>query len=202
MILSVAGYKGGTAKTSTSVALAGLLNERAPTLLADGDANRSALQWASHGNLPFKVVDERQAIRHVRDYEHVVIDTAARPSTDDIKEIAAISDLIVLPTVPEALAMGALLQTVDDLTRLAPDAQYRALVTIIPPKPSRDGEEAQQALRDAGVPVFHIAIRRAVAMQRASLSGLLPRDVDDPRAAALWGDYQALLAEIDGVLTR
>ena len=78
MIITVAGYKGGTGKTTTAVHLACCLQSHAPALLIDGDPNRSASGWARRGAFPFRVVDERQAARYAREYEHIVIDTKAR----------------------------------------------------------------------------------------------------------------------------
>ncbi len=54
MIVTVASFKGGVAKTTTSLHLAAYFQTLAGTLLVDGDLNRSALQWASRGNFPFK----------------------------------------------------------------------------------------------------------------------------------------------------
>ncbi|HEY9834988.1 MAG TPA: hypothetical protein V6D26_30835 [Stenomitos sp.] len=52
--------------------LAAYFQDKAPTLLVDGDLNRSALEWASRGELPFKVVDEKQAVKFAREYEHII----------------------------------------------------------------------------------------------------------------------------------
>lgn len=61
MIVTVASHKGAVGKTTTAVHLAGFLQGKAPTLLIDGDPNRSATGWAKRGKLPFRVIDERQA---------------------------------------------------------------------------------------------------------------------------------------------
>ena len=61
MIVTVASFKGGVAKTTTAVHLAAYLQQQANTLLIDSDPNRSATRWGSLGKLPFKVIDERQA---------------------------------------------------------------------------------------------------------------------------------------------
>ena len=80
MIVTVAAYKGGVGKTTTAIHLACYLQQSAPTLLIDGDDNRSALGWAERGALPCPVIDERQTAMYSRDpkFRHVVIDTAAR----------------------------------------------------------------------------------------------------------------------------
>ena len=82
MIVTVASFKGGVGKTTTALHLAAYLQTKAPALLVDGDLNRSALDWAARGSLPFKVVDEKQGVRYARDYEHIVIDTPARPTLE------------------------------------------------------------------------------------------------------------------------
>ena len=69
MIVTIASFKGGVGKTTTALHLAAYLQTKAPALLVDGDLNRSALDWAARGSLPFKVVDEKQGVRYARDYE-------------------------------------------------------------------------------------------------------------------------------------
>lgn len=188
-------YKGGVGKTTCAVHLAACLHQRGPTLLVDGDSNRSALGWAGAGRLPFTVVDERDAAQAVRDHQHVVIDTAARPTPEDLRTLAANSDLLVLPTTAEAMALRALFETATTLRTLGAE-KYRVLLTILPPRPSKDGDEARASLVGAGLPVFAGGIRRAAAFTKASLSGCLVSDVDDPRAAACWDDFVRVAGEL------
>ena len=68
MIITVASFKGGVAKTTSAIHLAACLQKKGPTLLIDGDPNRSASGWAKRGNLPFKVIDERQAARKAKNF--------------------------------------------------------------------------------------------------------------------------------------
>jgi len=89
---------------------------------------------------------------HSRNYEHVVIDTAARPSREDLEALADGCNLLVLPTTPDALAMDALLQTVSMLKTLGSD-RYRVLLTIIPPAPRLTGQQAREALLAEGMSV-------------------------------------------------
>lgn len=195
MILTVASFKGGVGKTTTAVHLAAYLQEKAPTLLIDGDPNRSASAWTQRGELPFKVVDERQAARYARQYDHIVIDTEAHPNDQDLRALADGCDLLVIPTTPDALSLDALMLTVNALQNIGAES-YRILLTIIPPRPSRDGDEARSLLEGRGLPVFKTEIHRLVAFQKAALGGVPVYKVGDPRAEQAWEYYRRVGREI------
>lgn len=195
MIITVASFKGGVGKTTTAIHLAAYLQKKAPCLLIDGDANRSATLWAKRGELPFKIVDERKAPKYARDFEHIVIDTYAHPNKADLESIVDGCDLLILPTTPESMSLDALVLTVTALQELKA-TNYKVLLTMVPPKPSTDGEETMQLLRKSNYSVFSTGISRLVAFQRASMAGLPVYAVKDSRAGRAWGEYFSIGKEI------
>ncbi|MGD1873502.1 MAG: ParA family protein [Mastigocoleus sp.] len=198
MIITVAAYKGGVAKSTTALHLAAYFQQKADTLLIDGDLNHSSLDWSNRGSLPFKVASTIDGVDLAALYEHIVIDTAPKPSADELRSIYQGCDLLVIPTTPDAIALAATLKMVNDLQDFETNcaAKYQILLTIVPPNPSKAGEDVRNALKNAGLPTFKSGIRRLSVFQRAALEGVPVNAVNDPYAQIAWRCYSEVGKEI------
>jgi chromosome partitioning protein len=194
--ITITGHKGGVGKTMTAIHLATFFSEWGRTLLVDGDPNRTALSWQLRGRLPFEVLDEARFFQEGSAADYTVIDTPARPATEDLQDLAANCDQLVLPTVPDILSLEPMLE----VARQVGNASYRALIAMAPPRPNQEGELMRQELRDNGVPVFKAMIRRTVGFQKAALAGIPIRDLPDSRQRVAWNDYKAVGDEVMEVL--
>ena len=199
MIFTIASFKGGVGKTTTAVHLANYLHSNyGNTLLVDGDPNKSASDWGKRGGdrFPCKVADLFSAPKLMSAAKHTVIDTAARPTVDELESLLNGCDLLVLPTTAKALDIGALLKTVNTLKSLDDQGRYVVLLTMV--QAGRTvGEQARTALEKRGLTVIKKAIRFYAAHEKASLKGWLVGDVKgDRNAGNAARDYKEACAEI------
>jgi chromosome partitioning protein len=195
MLITIASFKGGVGKTTTAIHLAAFFQKLGKTVLIDGDPNRSATTWTGRGKFSFDVVDEFQMAKVTRGgYEHIILDTAARPNQETIKSLASGCDMLILPSTPDLLSLDALRLTIEAL-RNHKASRYKVLVTMVRPN-TRDGEIAQSMLQEAGLPVFDGMIRRYQSFVTAASMGTLVSGVNDPRAQLGADDYQAIGKEL------
>ena len=201
-IITVTSLKGGAGKTTTALHLAAYYQQSSPTLLVDADPNRSLREWVSRGpGLPFQVIGEASLAKEAGQYETIIIDTKGRPERDDLDDMIAGSDLIIVPCPPDAQAVATLKMLFAQFSHLGAH-NYRVLLSNVPPPPQRDGDEYRSLLNDLRIPLFRRSIRSAKAFKKASMLGCTVDQVsDDRRAYVAWYDYEEVGREIDHILT-
>lgn len=195
MIVTVAGFKGGVGKTTTAVHLACYFAQSSEkVLLVDGDPNRSATGWSKRGSLPFQVCDLMAASKASRGKDFIVIDTAARPKLEDLEELAAGCDFLILPTTPQALSVDATLQTVEALKGIE---DYAILITMVDSRKRTTAAAARAALEGLELPVLNTEIRLLTAYEKASLAGVPVYESGDRFGKIAWREYQELGKEVE-----
>jgi len=192
-IISVASFKGGVAKTTTSIALGCLFSNDGSALVIDSDPNRNASLWGRSAQLPCTVCTDKEAPRLMRSkqFDWLVIDTQARPSPTEMEELANGCDLLIIPCPPDSLSISTTQQVIK---ALPPKTNYQILITMIPPPPQSDGAEALEALKAKGFPVFTRGIRSRKVYKNAVTEGKEIKKVKGGGIA--WRDWTELKPEI------
>lgn len=207
-IVAVAGRKGGIGKTQVAIHLAAYLSGRGRTLLMDGDPNRNASEWRDVGEervrageiregLPFEVAGVARATRRVGEMDYVVMDTEAQPAYEDLADIAAGAHFMILPTQPHYGALKVLEKTVLDLHEMGRKDGYKVLLTVVPPRPSVEGDAARRRL-EGHVPVFGAQIGRRAVVPRAEEEGVPVYAVrgNHMAKALAWREYKKVAEEV------
>ena len=193
-IIAITGYKGGVSKTISSIHVARFLSDYGKVLLIDSDPNRSVEKWSkrTEETTPFKVKNEKSAPAHIAGNDFLVLDTPARPDSHELAEISEEAHLTILPCVPDAISLDPMLQMFHDL---APNSEYRVLISIAPPYPSKSASDLRKLLNENEVNVFQGQIRRSASVVKAIDFGLTVADMKG-RDRLPWRDYQDIGKEI------
>ena len=195
MVVSVVNRKGGAGKSTTAIHLAAAFSDLGETALVDlDDEGSTSIEYASGGHLPFLTTDsvgwEREHAR--KHWDHVVVDGYARPNAQQIEALAKRSDMVVIPTPPDAVSLRVLARFLGDLDPNS--GRFRVLVTMVPPFPSREGAKARADLRRGNVPTFETTVPRAAPFTRAARVKRLAWDM--PRGNRLRFLFDDLAKEV------
>lgn len=132
LTIGIAGYKGGTGKTTVAMHLAqAFAEEKLKVLLIDGDPNRSCENWAREWGAEgyFKVVTLRQAIHHTMHHEIVIFDTGARTDKEDLDDLIQTCDFLIIPVKPENQSLEPTLEMCRVLNQKS--AVYKVVVVDV-----------------------------------------------------------------------
>jgi chromosome partitioning protein len=193
MIITITALKGGVGKTTTAIHLSAYLQEKAPTLLVDADKNRSALVWSREDKLSFTVASQASATAIIQKFQHIVIDTQARPEPEELKDLTGSSDLIILPTTPNHLDMDATIKAAELLNSWG--AKFKVLLTQVDPR-TKNGRCGREFLTEAKMPLFTTDIPRLVAFERSPSRGVTVQNYSDPKSKFGWQQYVEVGKEI------
>jgi chromosome partitioning protein len=199
-LITVTSYKGGCAKSTTSVHLAAFFSDHYKVLLIDEDPNHTSLEWAKRGHLPYTVADKNKAIKLIAKHDLIIVDTPARPETNDLKELLEDCDMMILPTFPDVLSYNPMRQTARDLEGIDAKAKlkYRALICNVPHS-NNEGELMRDELQEEGIPVFKTLIRHTLGFQKAAFEGVTINKIRNSKQRIAWQDYLKLGREIEAL---
>jgi chromosome partitioning protein len=199
-VISLTSFKGGVGKSTLAVNLAGALALNASTILVDEDPLQSCYQWAQqNGHLPMPVLLPQEVPNNDLDAsKYLLVDTEGRPQLEDLAELIGSSRWTLIPCGTSGLEIDGTLRLISALrsTETTLD-KVKVVITKAPPV-GTVGQQARDALREAGIPVATSVVRSYVAHQKAAELGVLVKDVPDPRAAQAWADMLELAMEVVG----
>jgi len=207
LFITVCGQKGGVAKTCTSIHLASVWHsEGKKVCIVDADKNRSALAYASRGNLPFPVFPVSSAAKASRSSEIVITDGQASSDQEELKHLAYGSDLVILPTTAKARSVELTVELANLLSNLK--VNHAVVIVKVDFRQQKAAQQAKAALENFGLYVFDNFIPLLSAFDKAEASGnAVFEAVDDlgrsdPRRMTGWSAYCSIASQIPCLISK
>tara|TARA_Y100000768_G_scaffold368578_1_gene332691 strand:- start:57 stop:728 length:672 start_codon:yes stop_codon:yes gene_type:complete len=207
LFITVCGQKGGVAKTCTSIHLASVWHsEGKKVCIVDADKNRSALAYASRGNLAFPVFPVSSAAKASRSSEIVITDGQASSDQEELKHLAYGSDLVILPTTAKARSVELTVELANLLSNLK--VNHAVVIVKVDFRQQKAAQQAKAALENFGLYVFDTFIPLLSAFDKAEASGnAVFEAVDDlgrsdPRRMTGWSAYCSIASQIPCLISK
>jgi len=195
------------AKTCTSIHLASVWHsEGKKVCIVDADKNRSALAYASRGNLPFPVFPVSSAAKASRSSEIVITDGQASSDQEELKHLAYGSDLVILPTTAKARSVELTVELANLLSNLK--VNHAVVVVKVDFRQQKAAQQAKAALENFGLYVFDTFIPLLSAFDKAeALGNAVFEAVDDlgrsdPRRMTGWSAYCSIASQIPCLISK
>ena len=207
MFITVCGQKGGVAKTCTSIHLASVWHsEGKKVCIVDADKNRSALAYASRGNLSFPVFPVSSAAKASRSSEIVITDGQASSDQEELKHLAYGSDLVILPTTAKARSVELTVELANLLSNLK--VNHAVVIVKVDFRKQKAAQQAKAALENFGLNVFDTFIPLLSAFDKAEALGSAVSDAvddlgrSDPRRMTGWSAYCSIASQIPCLISK
>lgn len=210
-VLTIAGLKGGIAKTTTAGNLAAWWSAAGRrVLLVDADPNGSATklyqrgdgQLLADGSLTVPIQQAPMAM--AKPWDLVLMDTAGG-SRDEQRTYAEGSDFVIAPCQPAASSIEQVLDLAEILSSTG--NAFGILLVMCDRRRTGDATKARKVLEKMQLPVLRTQLTLLSAWPKAEAAGVAVRDArtdqgrPDPGAAKAWQQVGELAAEIEEALS-
>ena len=210
-VLTIAGLKGGIAKTSVSTNLAAWWSSQSRrVLVVDADPNGSATKAYQRGDGQLLLLSDSACVpiqqapmAMAKPWDLVVVDTAGG-SRDEQRTYAEGSDFVLCPCQPAASSIEQVIDLAEIISSTG--KPFGVVLTMCDARRSVDARKAREVLERIGVPVLSSQIALLSAWPKAEAAGVAVKDArtdanrPDPGAAKAWEQVGALAVEIESKL--
>lgn len=216
LIITVHNQKGGSGKTTTTMALAGELADRGLSVLAmDADAQGNAMGWSAASDddsgFPATVIGVAQAgaklhreiKKHLDNYDIIIVDCP--PKLDEIAQSALmVSDLCIIPIMPSPNDARASMPAFNLVQQII-DLHDRPIARVLFTNDQGTGmartvkESIASMIENMDIEIFNTALTHKGMYEWASLEGRTLGGLGG-RAKGAHADVKALADEVIDLL--